>query len=88
VRLNIVAGYEQRTDTVFAFLSASLKGERLSYRGYTLEISKDKLGWRLGVHPSQPDLPFLARCNFTVTYPRKDDALWAAYRRIDLLLSV
>jgi hypothetical protein len=32
---------------VFAFLSASQKGERLSYRGYTLEISKDQLGWRL-----------------------------------------
>ena len=87
MRLNIVAGYDQRADTVFAFPPANQKSELLSYRGYTLEISKDQLGWRLGVHPSRPDLPVLAQCNFTVTYPRKDDALWAAYRRIDLLLS-
>jgi hypothetical protein len=73
---------------VFAFLSASQKGERLSYRGYTLEISKDQLGWRLNVQPRRPDLPILARSNFAVTCPRKNDALSAAYRRIDLLLSV
>lgn len=65
-----------------------LTGERLSYRGYDLQVSKDPLGWRLGVYPSQPDLPILARSRFTVFFPRKDDALSAVYKRIDLLLSV
>jgi len=70
---------------VFAF--GRQKTEHLSYRDYNLEISKDQLGWRLGVHPARPDLPALARSKFTVTYPRKSEALYAACRRIDLLLS-
>jgi hypothetical protein len=70
---------------VFAY--GRRKAEHLNYRDYDLEISKDQLGWRLGVYPSRPDLPVLGRSKFTVTWPRKDDALWAAYRRIDLLLS-
>jgi hypothetical protein len=70
---------------VFAY--GRQKAEHLSYRDYNLEISKDQLGWRLGVYPSRSDLPVLARSKFTVTCPRKHDALCAAYKRIDLLLS-
>jgi hypothetical protein len=33
---------------------------------YALEISKDLLGWRVGIHPSRPDLPILSTCSFTV----------------------
>ena len=73
------------TMPVFAY--GRRKAEHLSYRDYDLEILKDQLGWRLGVHPSRPDLPVLARSKFLVTYPRKDDALCAAYTRIDLLLA-
>ena len=73
------------TMPVFAY--ARRKAEHLNYRDYDLEISKDQLGWRLGVQPSRPDLPVLARSKFLVMYPRKDDALCAAYTRIDLLLA-
>jgi hypothetical protein len=73
---------------MLAFGYGSQTGERFAYRGYALEISRDPMGWRLGIYPSRPELPILARCNFTVPCPRKDDALSAARRRIDLLLSV
>jgi hypothetical protein len=73
---------------MLAFAFGRQKSEHLSYRGYVLEISKDQLGWRLGVHPCRPALPVLARSTFTVASPRKDEALCAAYKRIDLLLSV
>jgi hypothetical protein len=73
---------------MLAFGLGSRKGERLSYRGYAVEISKDPVGWRLGIFPSRPELPILATCNFTVPCPRKDDALSAACKRIDLILSV
>jgi hypothetical protein len=73
---------------MLAFEFGSQTGERFTYRGYALEISKEPTGWRLGIYPSRPELPILARCNFTVACPRKNDALSAARRRIDLILSV
>jgi hypothetical protein len=73
---------------MWAFGSSSPKRERLTYRGYALKIYKHPIGWRLGVFPIRPDLPILANRKFTVPYPRKDDALSAARKRIDLLLSV
>lgn len=72
---------------MFAFPFRGRAGEHLTYRGYDLEIAKDAVGWRLGVHPSRPELPTLGRSDFTVFCPRKDDALSAARKRIDLLLS-
>lgn len=71
---------------MFAFAFGGRTGQHLTYRGYDLEIAKDPIGWRLGVHPSRPDLPILANSNFTVPFPRKDDALSAARKRTDLLL--
>ena len=73
---------------MWAFGFGSPKGERLTYRGYILEICKHPVGWRLGVSPIRPELPILANHNFTVPCPRKDDALCAARKRIDLLLTV
>ena len=73
---------------MWAFGFVSPKGERLIYRGYALEICKHPIGWRLGISPIQPELPILANRNFTVPYPRKDDALTAARKRIDILLAV
>ena len=66
---------------MWAFGSGSPKGERLTYRGYALEICKHPVGWRLGISPIRPGLPLLAHRNFTVPYPRKDDALTAARKR-------
>jgi hypothetical protein len=74
--------------TMFAFGVGKRKGERLTYRGYGLEIYKDPVGWRLGIYPRRPELPIFARSDFTVSSPRKDDALSAARQRIDLMLSV
>ena len=73
---------------MWAFGFGSPKGERLIYRGYALEIFKHPIGWRLGISPIRPELPILANRKFTVPYPRKDDALSAARKRIDLVLSV
>jgi hypothetical protein len=73
---------------MLTFALISRTGERLTYRGYDMEVSKDPVGWRLGVYPSRPDLPILAKSSFTVPFPRKDDALSAARKRIDLLLSI
>jgi len=76
-----------KAGSMLVFAYGRQKAEHLVYRDYNLDISKDRLGWRLGVYPSRPDLPVLGHSKFTVTCPRKDDALCAAYRRIDLLLS-
>ena len=51
-----------------------------------MEVSKDPVGWRLGVYPSRPDLPILAKSSFTVPFPRKDDA--HAARRTNRLKAV
>ena len=73
---------------MWAFGSGSATREQLTYRGYALEICKHPIGWRLGISPIRPGLAILANHNFTVPYPRKDDALSAARKRIDLVLSV
>jgi hypothetical protein len=73
---------------MWAFAFGSPKGERLTYRGYALEIYKHPIGWRLGISPIQPGLPILANHNFTVSCPRKHEALSAARKRIDILLTV
>ena len=73
---------------MWAFGSGNPKEERVTYRGYALEICKHPIGWRLGISPIRPGLPILANHNFTVPYPRKDDALSAARKRIDILLAV
>jgi hypothetical protein len=70
-----------------AFSPGCAASERGSYRGYSLEISKCLAGWTLRVHPMRPELPILARHTFTVASPRKDEAIAAAHKRIDLLLS-
>ena len=88
VRLKLATGNRQRAGTVWAFGFGSPMGERLTYRGYALEISKHPVGWHLGISPIQPGLPILANHTFTLPYPRKDDALFAARKRIDLLLSL
>ena len=83
VRLKLATGNRQQAGTMWAFGFGSPKGERLTYRGYALEIYKHPIGWRLGISPIQPGLPILANRNFTVPYPRKDDALFAACKRIE-----
>ena len=45
---------------MWAFGFGSPKGERLTYRGYILEICKHPVGWRLGISPIRPELPILA----------------------------
>jgi hypothetical protein len=56
-----------------AALGRGSEGERLTYRGYILEIRKHPVGWRLGISPLQSELPILANHNFRVPYPRKDE---------------
>ena len=82
------AGNKQRAGTMWSFGFGSPNEKRLTYRGYALEIFKHPIGWRLGISPIRPELPILANRSFTVPYPRKDDALAAARKRIDLILYV
>jgi hypothetical protein len=61
--------------------------EHSTYRGYRLGMAKHPSGWQISINPIRPELPILAYCKLTVANPRKDDALAAVKRRIDLLLS-
>ena len=69
VRLKLATGNRQRAGTVWAFGFGSPMGERLTYRGYALEISKHPIGWHLGISPIQPGLPILANHNFHTSLP-------------------
>ena len=62
------------------------KDERLSYRGYMVEIAESRAGWSLGIYPSSPDLPILANCTFNVALPLREDVLSIALSRIDHIL--
>ena len=62
--------------------------EQSTYRGYRLGLAKHSSGWQISINPSRPELPILAYCTITVPNPRKEEALAAAKRRIDLLLSI
>ena len=62
------------------------KDERLSCRGYMVEIAENRAGWSLGIYPSRPDLPILANCSFNVPSPLREDVLSVALSRIDQIL--
>jgi hypothetical protein len=62
--------------------------EQSTYRGYRLGVEKHPSGWQISITPIRPELPILAYCKLTVPDPRKEEALAAAKRRIDLVLSI
>ena len=42
---------------MLVFALGRQKPQHLTYKDYNLEIVKDQLAWRFGVHPARPDLP-------------------------------
>jgi len=78
--------FASRSSSVFGF--GYVPTEQSTYRGYRLGLAKHPSGWQISINPSRPELPILAYCNLTVSDPRKEEALAAAKRRIDLLLSI
>jgi hypothetical protein len=63
------------------------RGSALSIGDTRLRFSSIQLDGVSGFLPFD-QLPILANRKFTVPYPRKDDALSAARKRIDVLLAV
>jgi len=61
--------------------------QRLTYRGYMLELSDQPSGWRLGIHPMRPDLPILAHRQLAVPSCSRDEVLSVGYHHIDVLLA-
>ena len=73
---------------MWAFGSGNPKEERAylsGLRSRDLQASNWMASWDFS---HSTGLPILANHNFTVPYPRKDDALSAARKRIDILLAV
>ena len=54
------------------------------YRGYTIEVCRERSGWRAGVFPSSADLPLLYRCDLHAD--DQDDAVIEAMDRVDSVL--
>ena len=47
----------------------------------------DRLGWRVAIHPTQPDLPILGQYSFRPDPLREGTALEEAKYRIDRVLA-
>jgi hypothetical protein len=58
-----------------------------TYRGYSIELVHDRLGWRVAIHPTQPDLPILGQYSFRPDPLREGTALEEAKYRIDRVLA-
>jgi hypothetical protein len=56
----------------------------LSYRGYDLDVARQVSVWEVGIHPRQPDLPLLRRCQ--VQSHSEDEAVLEAKERVDAAL--
>ena len=56
----------------------------LGYRGYDLEVGRYVSLWQVGIHPRQPELPILRRCQ--VQSYNQEEAVLEAKRRVDDLL--
>lgn len=57
------------------------------YRGYDIVPQRQWSSWCVGVYPSSPDLPILARSTVETLAPRKDEAVTEAQRIVDALLA-
>jgi hypothetical protein len=81
-----LSGFGSGSSSVFRFGCGAT--EQSTYRGYTIGLAKHHSGWQISINPTRPELPILAYGTVTVPNPRKEEALAAAKRRIDLLLSI
>ena len=57
------------------------------YRGYEIVPRREWSEWCASVYPTRPDLPILSRSTLRTLKPRKEQAVAAAKKRIDQLLS-
>ena len=58
--------------------------DRLAYRGYSLDLRREMIAWRVVVTPGSVDLPILRKC--TVFAAERDGALSEARRSVDRAL--
>jgi len=58
----------------------------LGYRGYDLDVAREVSLWQVGIHPRQPELPIIRRCQ--VQSYNQDEAVLEAKRRVDAILSL
>jgi hypothetical protein len=62
--------------------------ETYHYRGYEIVPQREWSQWRAQVRPTRPDLPILSQATLRTLRPHKEDALDAARRRVDDILSM
>jgi hypothetical protein len=60
----------------------------LRYRGYEIVPRRQWSEWCASVYPTRADLPILSRSTLRTLRPSKKDAVEAARKRIDKLLSL
>ena len=58
----------------------------LGYRGYDLDVAREVSLWQVGIHPRQPELPIIRRCQ-AQSY-NQEEAVLEAKRRVDAILSL
>jgi hypothetical protein len=69
---------------MYKVVESSAAKLRVRYRGYTIEVSPDRSGWRAGVFPSTADLPILYRSDLHAD--DQDEAVIEAMDRVDGVL--
>ncbi len=57
------------------------------YRGYDIIPRREWSHWCVGIYPTRPDLPILARSTLRNLAANRKDALSAAKQRVDKLLA-
>jgi hypothetical protein len=65
----------------------SMTPENCRYRGYEIVPRQQWSQWCASVYPTRSDLPILSRSTLRTLRPSKEDALDAARKRIDQVLS-
>jgi hypothetical protein len=64
-----------------------MQSDRTKYRGYDIQLRREWSNWCASVHPVRPELPILAQSTLATLSRRKDEALAAAKRSIDAVLT-
>jgi hypothetical protein len=69
---------------MYKVVEPSVEKLHVRYRGYTIEVCRERSGWRAGVFPSSADLPILYRCDLHAD--DQDEAVIEAMDRVDRVL--
>jgi hypothetical protein len=64
-----------------------MQSERSRYRGYEIRLRREWSNWCASINPTRPDLPILAQSALRTLSLRQEEALAAAKRSIDEVLT-